>query len=56
MGLCTEPEQLAWIQRLCKRLGLLDPDAAVLGSGVIKIHRKPSQPITIALLILRALQ
>ena len=47
MGLRTEPEQLAWIQRQCNRLGLVDPDAAVLASGVIKTHRKPGHPITV---------
>ncbi len=40
MVLRTEPEQLAWIQWHCNRLALLDPDAAVLCSGVIKTHAK----------------
>ena len=47
MVLRTEPEQLAWIQWQCNRLDLLDPDAAVLGSGVIKTHRKQGHPITL---------
>ena len=55
MVLRTEPEQLAWIQWQCNRLDLLDTDATVLGSGVIKTHRKPGHPITIALPSLRAL-
>ncbi len=46
-GLWNQADQLAWIERQCKRLGLSDTAAVLTNSKAIRTRRKPGHQITV---------